>query len=75
VLCLTATATPSVVVDICNEENGFAIDLEEGVFSTGAFRQKYVLALLLPFLPASSSSPTPRRILQSKNVRADSADS
>ncbi|GAA6042323.1 hypothetical protein JCM8097_003845 [Rhodosporidiobolus ruineniae] len=62
VLCLTATATPSVVVDICNPDNGFDIDLEEGVFSTGAYRpnltlsikpclnQKAKLAVLVPFL-------------------------
>lgn len=42
VLCLTATATPSVVKDICAANNGFDIDLEHGVFSTGAFRPKCV---------------------------------
>ncbi|GAA5949472.1 hypothetical protein JCM10213_005240 [Rhodosporidiobolus nylandii] len=62
VLCLTATATPSVVVDICNPDNGFDIDLEEGVFTTGAYRPnlalqikpclnfKAKLSLLVPFL-------------------------
>lgn len=40
VLCLTATATPSVVKDICDSTNGFDIDVEAGVFSTGAFRPK-----------------------------------
>ncbi|GAA5859901.1 hypothetical protein JCM8547_004379 [Rhodosporidiobolus lusitaniae] len=62
VLALTATATPAVVVDICNAENGFDIDLEHGVFSTGAYRPNLALtikpclnlqsklAVLVPFL-------------------------
>lgn len=45
VLCLTATATPSVVQDICAPENGFDIDVEHGVFSTGAYRDN--LSLLI----------------------------
>ncbi|GAA5970643.1 hypothetical protein JCM11641_007383 [Rhodosporidiobolus odoratus] len=61
VLCLTATATPAVVDEICGAENGFDIE-KEGVFSTGAFRPnlelrikpcanaKATLALLVPFL-------------------------
>ncbi|GAA5992274.1 hypothetical protein JCM10908_000400 [Rhodotorula pacifica] len=64
VLCLTATATPSVVKDICNPDNGFDIDVEAGVFSTGAFRPnlsllikpchnyKAKVALLVPTLKA-----------------------
>ncbi|GAA6056078.1 hypothetical protein JCM3770_001956 [Rhodotorula araucariae] len=64
VLCLTATATPSVVKDICAADNGFDIDLEHGVFSTGAYRPNLSLqikpcanyrakvALLAPFLRA-----------------------
>ncbi|GAA6019852.1 hypothetical protein JCM10207_003722 [Rhodosporidiobolus poonsookiae] len=67
VLCLTATATPSVVKDICNAENGFDICEEEGVFSTGAYRPnlslqikpclnfKSKLAVLVPFLKARKS--------------------
>ncbi|GAA5929113.1 RecQ family ATP-dependent DNA helicase [Sporobolomyces koalae] len=62
VLCLTATATPSVVNDICARENGFDIDVKNGVFSTGAYRHnlalmirpapnaKAKLSALLPFL-------------------------
>ncbi|GAA6007669.1 RecQ family ATP-dependent DNA helicase [Rhodotorula paludigena] len=62
VLCLTATATPSVVKDICDPTNGFDIDLEKGVFSTGAYRPnlsiqvkpcanfKAKISLLAPFL-------------------------
>ncbi|TNY20349.1 ATP-dependent DNA helicase [Rhodotorula diobovata] len=45
VLCLTATATPSVVKDICAANNGFDIDLEHGVFSTGAFRPNLSLQI------------------------------
>ncbi|GAA5971426.1 hypothetical protein JCM8115_000209 [Rhodotorula mucilaginosa] len=45
VLCLTATATPSVVKDICDPTNGFDIDVDAGVFSTGAFRPN--LSLLI----------------------------
>jgi superfamily II DNA helicase RecQ len=48
VLALTATATPSVSVDICK---GFGIDMEKGVFQTGNYRPKYV-----PFLPSSTST-------------------
>jgi len=51
VLCLTATATPSVVKDVCASENGFDIDVEKGVFSTGAYRPN--LSLLIK--PASSA--------------------
>ncbi|GAA5835323.1 hypothetical protein JCM5353_006734 [Sporobolomyces roseus] len=51
VLCLTATATPSVVKDVCAAENGFDIDLEKGVFSTGAYRPN--LSLLIK--PASNA--------------------
>ncbi|GAA5876287.1 hypothetical protein JCM1840_003607 [Sporobolomyces johnsonii] len=62
VLCLTATATRSVVEDICATENGFDIDLETGVFSTGVYRPNLSLlikpafdfnakvSLLVPFL-------------------------
>ncbi|GAA6010329.1 hypothetical protein JCM11491_006270 [Sporobolomyces phaffii] len=62
VLCLTATATPSVVEEICAPENGFDIDQEHGVFSTGAYRpnlslliqpaatHKDKINILLPFL-------------------------
>ncbi|GAA5910366.1 RecQ family ATP-dependent DNA helicase [Sporobolomyces salmoneus] len=62
VLTLTATATPSVVRDICAKENGFDVDLEHGVFSTGAYRsnlqlvvqpvskQKDKISVLVPFL-------------------------
>ncbi|GAA5905430.1 hypothetical protein JCM8208_004276 [Rhodotorula glutinis] len=45
VLCLTATATPEVVEGICDANDGFDIDLEHGVFSTGAFRPN--LSLLI----------------------------
>ncbi|GAA5948668.1 hypothetical protein JCM3765_004967 [Sporobolomyces pararoseus] len=45
VLCLTATATPSVVQDICAPDNGFDIDVDHGVFSTGAYRDN--LSLLI----------------------------
>ncbi|GAA5925627.1 hypothetical protein JCM1841_004791 [Sporobolomyces salmonicolor] len=62
VLCLTATATRSVVEDICASENGFDIDLDTGVFSTGVYRPNLSLlikptfnfqskvSLLVPFL-------------------------
>ncbi|GAA5876265.1 hypothetical protein JCM16303_007075 [Sporobolomyces ruberrimus] len=50
VLCLTATATPSVVNDICAPDVGFEIDIEHGVFSTGAYRPN--LSLLIQ--PAAS---------------------
>ncbi|ORY63806.1 ATP-dependent DNA helicase [Leucosporidium creatinivorum] len=62
VLCLTATATPSVVKDICGAENGFDIDVDKGVFTTGNYRPNLSLlikptfnlaskiALLVPFL-------------------------
>jgi superfamily II DNA helicase RecQ len=46
VLCLTATATPSVITDICDSTNGFDIDREKGVFSTGTFRPKCVAPVL-----------------------------
>ncbi|GAA5936353.1 hypothetical protein JCM3775_006476 [Rhodotorula graminis] len=45
VLCLTATATPTVVKEICDADDGFDIDLEHGVFSTGAYRPN--LSLLI----------------------------
>lgn len=56
------TATPSVVKDICNDDTGFNIDLDKGVFSTGSYRPNLHLtikptsnlaskvALLIPFL-------------------------
>ena len=64
VLCLTATATPSVVNDICAKENGFDIDVEHGVLKTGNYRPNLALqirpcanygaklAALTPFLKA-----------------------
>lgn len=50
VLALTATATPTVSVDICK---GFGIDMENGVFQTGNYRPKYV-----PFLCPPSYTTT-----------------
>ncbi|KAK4701513.1 hypothetical protein P7C70_g4720, partial [Phenoliferia sp. Uapishka_3] len=59
VLCLTATATPSVAQDICA---GFDIDVNEGLFQTGNFRsnlelqiqpstdQESKIKILVPFL-------------------------
>ncbi|CDR41594.1 hypothetical protein NBRC10512_007702 [Rhodotorula toruloides] len=45
VLCLTATATPSVITDICDSTNGFDIDREKGVFSTGTFRPNLSISI------------------------------
>lgn len=64
VLCLTATATPSVVTDICDAEKGFDISVDQGVFKTGNYRSNLALqilpcvnrgaklAALIPFLKA-----------------------
>ncbi len=44
VLCLTATATPSVAKDICDS---FYIDRTAGVFRIPVYRHKYVFLLPL----------------------------
>lgn len=48
VLCLTATATPSVAKDICDS---FYIDRTAGVFRIPVYRHKYVF--LLPLIGKS----------------------
>ncbi|GAA5874026.1 hypothetical protein JCM3774_001587 [Rhodotorula dairenensis] len=69
VLCLTATATPSVVKDICDETNGFDIDLREGVFSTGAFRPN--LTLLIQ--PCSNYKSKVAALVPALKARGDGA--